>query len=190
LLLLVSYPLLIILELIYPNKYTLTFAPIIVFAHIIYTYWNEIQMYDFNTLKSKETWYVIQNYIPHTFIVYGVGAMTFYLIGIKSPDMEFAYVLIAASAVSVIFSTIVEEIIFRKIIFKYLYQKFNFYTGSIISSMLFAVGHANMTAWLGYFLIGCVWSYMYKKTNNIAVPIIMHIIWNLINFIILSMKIN
>jgi membrane protease YdiL (CAAX protease family) len=73
---------------------------------------------------------------------------------------------------------ILEEIIFRKIIFGSLYKRFNFAVGLIISSLLFAVVHQDFKHLLIYFVMGGIFAFLYVKTNRIIVPIIAHVAMN------------
>jgi membrane protease YdiL (CAAX protease family) len=73
---------------------------------------------------------------------------------------------------------ILEEIIFRKIIFGALYKRFNFATGLIVSSLLFAVVHQDFKHLLIYFVMGGIFAFLYVKTNRIIVPIIAHVAMN------------
>ncbi|WP_223703380.1 CPBP family intramembrane glutamic endopeptidase [Sutcliffiella deserti] len=73
---------------------------------------------------------------------------------------------------------ILEEIIFRKIIFGSLYKRFNFAVGLIISSLIFAVVHQDFKHLLIYFVMGGIFAFLYVKTNRIIVPIIAHVAMN------------
>lgn len=177
---------------LYPSKYTIIFTPVVVFLYLIHTYHKEIKEYNAKELTSVDFWRdkvaIYSLFMLLTFNVTWIQILFFYLSGIDPPDLGFAYSLTAAPVVSVLFSSVIEEAVFRKMIFGYLDRKFNYYIGAVVSSLVFALGHMNYANWLGYFLLGLVWCHAYKKTGNIAVPIIIHIIWNLLSFIIYSMK--
>ena len=95
--------------------------------------------------------------------------------------------LIMSSAAVIIAVTvagpILEEIIFRKIIFGTLYKKFNFAVGLIVSSLLFALVHQDYKHLLIYFVMGSIFAFLYVKTNRILVPIIAHVAMN--SFVVL-----
>lgn len=76
-----------------------------------------------------------------------------------------------------IIGPIVEEIMFRGIILNRLSKRWGFNVGIIISSLLFGIQHLEM-AIIGAFLWGIVMSLLYLKTNNIMIPITLHIINN------------
>lgn len=73
---------------------------------------------------------------------------------------------------------ILEEIIFRKIIFGTLYQKYNFWIAAIISSVIFALVHMEPEHVLLYSAVGLTFAYLYIKTKRILVPIIAHVSMN------------
>lgn len=73
----------------------------------------------------------------------------------------------------VIVGPILEEIIFRKIIFGQLYKKTNFWIAGITSSLLFALAHADGHLII-YGSIGLVLCLLYWKTKRIFVSMIAH----------------
>jgi uncharacterized protein len=80
---------------------------------------------------------------------------------------------------------IMEEIIFRKIIFGSLYHKFNnFYIAAIVSSLIFAAIHFDFTHLLIYTAMGFTFAFLYVKTKRILVPIIAHAAMNSIVFLL------
>lgn len=83
-----------------------------------------------------------------------------------------------AILVSSIFGPILEEIIFRKIIFGSLYKRFNFFISALISSVIFALAHMDPTHILIYASMGFTFAFLYVKTKNILVPIIAHVSMN------------
>lgn len=80
-----------------------------------------------------------------------------------------AFVLIPA-----ILAPILEEIVFRKVIFGSLYKRMNFFFAAIISSLIFGVIHLDLTHLLIYTSMGFVFAFLYVKTKRIIVPIIVH----------------
>ncbi|WP_257351401.1 CPBP family intramembrane glutamic endopeptidase [Pseudalkalibacillus decolorationis] len=70
---------------------------------------------------------------------------------------------------------ILEEIVFRKVIFGTLYKRMNFVVAALISSLVFAVVHRDFTHILVYAAIGFTFSFLYVKTKRLIVPIIAHV---------------
>src|SRR5690625_3281023 len=79
-----------------------------------------------------------------------------------------------------IFAPILEELLFRKIIFGSLYKRINFFWAAILSSLAFGVIHLDLTHLLIYTGMGLVFSYLYVKTKTIIVPILVHMGMNTI----------
>lgn len=80
--------------------------------------------------------------------------------------------------VTSIIGPILEEIIFRKIIFGSLYNRFNFWIAAFISSLIFAAVHMDFEHLLIYSAMGFTFAFLYVKTKRIIVPIIAHISMN------------
>ncbi|MEH7238997.1 CPBP family intramembrane glutamic endopeptidase [Bacillus sp. JJ1562] len=77
-----------------------------------------------------------------------------------------------------IIGPILEEIIFRQIIFGSLYKKFNFFISGLISSLIFAVVHMDFTHILIYTAMGFTFAFLYVQTKRIIVPIFAHVAMN------------
>lgn len=73
---------------------------------------------------------------------------------------------------------ILEEIVFRKVIFGALYKRVNFTLSALLSAVIFAVVHFDFTHILIYTAVGFVFSFLYVKTGRIIVPIIAHVAMN------------
>ena len=77
--------------------------------------------------------------------------------------------------VSSIIGPILEEIVFRKIIFGSLHKRFNFLISALASSVIFASAHGEFEHIILYSAIGFTFAYLYVKTNRIIVPILTHV---------------
>ncbi|TCP19730.1 hypothetical protein EV207_15915 [Scopulibacillus darangshiensis] len=78
-----------------------------------------------------------------------------------------------------IIGPILEEVVFRKVIFGSLYRKLNFFIAGLISSLLFAAAHMDKHI-LIYTFVGFTLAYLYKHTGRIIVPIAAHASMNTI----------
>src|SRR5690606_1820600 len=67
-----------------------------------------------------------------------------------------------------IIGPILEEIIFRQIIFGSLYKKFNFFISGLISSLIFAAVHMDFTHILIYTAMGFTFAFLYVQTKQIG----------------------
>ncbi len=73
---------------------------------------------------------------------------------------------------------ILEEIVFRKVIFGTIYKRTNFIIAASISSLIFAVVHRDFTHLLVYAALGFTFSFLYVKTKRLIVPIVAHVAVN------------
>ncbi|WP_353053437.1 CPBP family intramembrane glutamic endopeptidase [Bacillus thuringiensis] len=86
---------------------------------------------------------------------------------------------------SIVYAPIMEELVFRKVIYGTLAKKYNFFIAALLSSGLFALIHMEFTHFLVYLSMGLVFSFVYKMTDKILVPITAHMIMNAIVFLTL-----
>ncbi|GHH99723.1 CPBP family intramembrane glutamic endopeptidase [Neobacillus kokaensis] len=113
-----------------------------------------------------------------------VAAMIEYLLGI-TPGSENTQQILKiielfpmAMIVTSIIGPILEEIVFRKIIFGSLYRRFNFFISALISSLVFAAAHMDFQHIIIYTAMGLTFAFLYVKTNRIIVPIFAHVTMN------------
>lgn len=95
---------------------------------------------------------------------------------------------------TVVFAPVLEEIVFRGLVFSWLYE-WHPKVAHFISSLFFGFVHVmlammsgNVGEWVqifAYFFKGFVLSYLYEKRNNIFVPMLTHCVNNLISMIII-----
>ncbi len=78
----------------------------------------------------------------------------------------------------VIFAPLLEEMIFRRVLFGGLYTKTNFWIAAIISALVFAVVHNELEHTLVYMAPALAFSFVYYKTKRLLAPIIGHLLMN------------
>lgn len=78
----------------------------------------------------------------------------------------------------VIFAPLLEEMIFRRVLFGGLYTKTNFWIAAIVSAVIFAVVHNELEHTLIYMAPALVFSFVYYKTKRLLAPIIGHLLMN------------
>ncbi|MBB6447629.1 CPBP family intramembrane glutamic endopeptidase [Bacillus benzoevorans] len=109
-----------------------------------------------------------------------------YLMGIEigSENTQQIINLIKTAPIIIIISSIIgpilEEVVFRKVIFGSLYKRFNFFLAGLISSLIFAFAHGEPEHLLLYSAMGFTFAYLYVKTKRILVPIFAHVSMNTI----------
>ncbi|MBD8007173.1 CPBP family intramembrane glutamic endopeptidase [Bacillus norwichensis] len=80
--------------------------------------------------------------------------------------------------ISSIIGPILEEIVFRKVIFGTLYNRLPFGMAAVISSIIFAFAHMEPIHLILYTAMGFVFAFLYVQTKRIIVPIIAHVMMN------------
>ena len=80
--------------------------------------------------------------------------------------------------ISSIIGPILEEIVFRKVIFGAMRKKMNVWLAALGSSLIFGAAHLEFEHLLLYTLMGLVFTALYAVTNRILVPIFAHVAMN------------
>ncbi|HCE1189919.1 TPA: CPBP family intramembrane metalloprotease [Listeria innocua] len=75
---------------------------------------------------------------------------------------------------------ILEELVFRKVVFGGLSNVMNIHVAAVISSLFFGLLHGDISFLLTYFVIGLILCFLYTKTKRIAVSMGAHILMNTI----------
>ena len=78
----------------------------------------------------------------------------------------------------VIFAPLLEEIVFRRVLFGGIYTKSNFWVAAILSGIIFAVVHGELEHTLIYMAPGMVFAFLYYHTKSIWTPMIAHFLMN------------
>ncbi len=89
--------------------------------------------------------------------------------------------LFISMLITVIGAPLMEELLFRAIIFKRISRKFNIYLGMILSSLIFGSLHIEL-AIIGAFLFGIACCILYIKYKNILIPMTVHFLNNFLSF--------
>lgn len=97
---------------------------------------------------------------------------------IDSVDVSAGAFLLSATA-SIIFAPILEELVFRGVLFNRLKIRIGIIPAMLISSFLFGIGH-DFGGITSAFLFGLCMCILYLKTDNILVPMSVHFINNVV----------
>ncbi|MBQ9161598.1 MAG: CPBP family intramembrane metalloprotease [Methanobrevibacter sp.] len=112
-------------------------------------------------------------------MILGFGDPTWVSIwDIDSVSVDSSLLLFDAIA-SIIFAPVVEELIFRGILFNRLKIRIGIIPAMILSSFLFGIGH-DFGGITSAFLFGMCMCILYLKTDNILIPISVHFINNVV----------
>jgi membrane protease YdiL (CAAX protease family) len=96
-------------------------------------------------------------------------------LGADNLESWFSYMLFYLAIV--ILTPIKEEIMFRGIIHRFLEVRHHFWFGLIASSLIFGVLHFGFP--LSATIMGVILVVLYKLTNSLIPPILLHVAWNL-----------
>jgi membrane protease YdiL (CAAX protease family) len=169
------------------NKYTVSFLPLISFFAILWILKEEVKAYNLNLyLKSPETYKWFFWGLKYCLFSHALCTIIFGASNIITDDLISNYVIMPVYTVTI--GVIIEEIVYRKIIFGSLAQKYHFWIGAIVSSIIFAVGHLNPERMLAYFLTGLVLCYAYKKSGTLTASILIHSSLNLIALLVRTLR--
>lgn len=95
---------------------------------------------------------------------------------IKSPFL-FSFLIFQI----VFFGPLAEELFFRGFVYKLLRKKYGFLLSAAASSLLFTALHRSSQDAFPLVALAIILCYVYERTNNIAAPILFHIIHNSLN---------
>lgn len=87
----------------------------------------------------------------------------------------------------VILAPLLEEIVFRRILFVGLSKKFNFFISAIISSIIFAIGH-DIFGIAGAAVFGIACCLLYRKYENLLASMTLHFANNLIAAVMITVS--
>lgn len=129
--------------------------------------------------------------IATLFAAYGINILLTLLVGVEDPveqqllqdAMAGGVTLLLAAFIAVIVAPIVEEIVFRGILFRALGDRIGVWLGALISSAIFALIHIEVVvsqpvALGGLFAVGMVLALAYHWTGNLLVPVLGHAVFN------------
>ncbi|MEN8662017.1 MAG: lysostaphin resistance A-like protein [Lentimonas sp.] len=79
---------------------------------------------------------------------------------------------------AVILAPIVEEIIFRGCIYRFLKSKTSFIAAQILSGVVFSLMHQSLAAFIPLVVVGIILARIYEKSGNLLVPMCFHALFN------------
>jgi len=94
-------------------------------------------------------------------------------------NAESPWVIIGMTFLAVILAPLVEEIVFRAGMFRYLRTRAPDWIAFTLPAAIFALLHGNLVAFGPLFALGIVFAIAYERTGRLAVPIIAHALFNL-----------
>lgn len=103
----------------------------------------------------------------------------------KPENLKWYYFFLMA-AVTVVLAPIVEEILFRGILYVSLREIFNPLSAALTVSLLFGISHGNLLVLLPLTMFSLILIYQYEKEGNLLACILAHAIFNFLNFILIQ----
>lgn len=94
-------------------------------------------------------------------------------------DAETPWVIIGMTFLAVVLAPLVEELVFRAGMFRYLRTRTPDWIAFPLPAAIFAMLHGNLVAFGPLFALGIIFALAYERTGRIAVPIIAHGLFNL-----------
>lgn len=95
----------------------------------------------------------------------------------RQPGWVYLYLI----GLAVLVAPVVEEVVFRGIALPLLIQRMGKAPAVILVSLVFSAMHAHLTSFVPLFVIGAAFSLAYLRTGDLAVPILMHTVFNAVN---------
>lgn len=86
---------------------------------------------------------------------------------------------------AVILGPIVEELLFRGVLFRFLYRLNLKKTAYAITAVLFAVMHGNSMGFVSFIILALVFAWIYQKFQTLSLCIIAHMVFNGIQFLLI-----
>lgn len=91
-------------------------------------------------------------------------------------------------AIAIVFAPLVEEILFRGILYPTIKRLGFPQTALWLTAILFALSHANTMTFLPLVLLALLLTWLYERTGNLLTPILTHATFNLVNFLWLILE--
>ena len=82
-----------------------------------------------------------------------------------------------------ILTPVLEELLFRGVIYKRLKMYYEVTVAAYIAAIIFAIAHFNLIQGIYAFIVGIVLMYVYEKSGNLIAPIVMHGVANIVTVI-------
>lgn len=101
-------------------------------------------------------------------------------------SLEYPSVLWVLVPSLVVFTPIVEEIFFRAGLYRLLKSKMSGLPAALLTGFCFALLHDSLSGIIPLTILSCVLCYAYERTGKLAVPIILHGLFNLNTLLMIS----
>ncbi|EYE89028.1 hypothetical protein Q428_05020 [Fervidicella metallireducens AeB] len=154
----------------------------------------DVDLYNFRNIKGHKTKIVLNALLFNIVVRYinVVFVNLIQLLGIKPEPQEVIKVfnnsnwtvVIILTFITVIFAPVVEEYVFRHILYKGFSKKIGKISSSILTSALFTLVHFNLAGTVSFFAVGIYNCYLYEKYGYRA-AVLNHFIFNFVPTILI-----
>jgi uncharacterized protein len=176
-------------SLFFINKYSVALFPLICMIIVIYVYKEEIKNLNISDiLWNKKNYAWVWKGVQWSIYFHAASTLLFRPSANLTDNLMTTYPIMPVYII--LFAPIMEEIVYRKIIFRLLATKYNFISASVISSTIFALGHFSWDRFLAYLGVGILFCKIYKETNSIYPTILAHVILNFIAVLASTLRIS
>ena len=97
---------------------------------------------------------------------------------------EAANILYAPPFIQQVLMPMLEELLFRGLVFRVLKKWISFPVAMVISAVLFALYHGNLVQFVYAFFCGLLLAFIYEKYGSLLAPILSHMTMNLVAIIL------
>ena len=102
----------------------------------------------------------------------------------QTSEMQYAAAIPLALIVNGLLAPVVEEIIFRGVVYNRLKANNRLITSVIISALVFGVYHQNIVQGLYAFIVGCLIAVLYEWFGRFYIPVAVHIVSNVLVYLL------
>ena len=106
-------------------------------------------------------------------------------LGLQSVIHEIKLLPVLSVISTAIIGPIIEEFVFRGIIYNKLKESFTIISSIVLVSLLFGIFHLNLIQGIYAFMLSIVVSICYEKSHNLYVPILIHCFANITTSLLL-----
>lgn len=177
---------------------SLTFMIPLIFIYIIFFRKIKIIIYFYNNIY----FYIIILLLSYSIQIFGTTIEIWSISFIPNPYREYyeqlKELLYPKTSLELIFSIInigfiapiCEELLFREFIFKNTLKNNNFILSNLYQAFLFGLAHLNPFQFLYAVPIGILFGWIYHKTQNFLIPVLIHMTINTMTILLSIIHIN
>lgn len=160
--------------------------------------WSAVGLKKFNIFKGVR--YIVGYYLIFLGLVI-VFAIVASSIGVDAPSasnnesggsglLEFMGGFWLTFALTVVVAPIIEEVVFRGVLFPAIKKRYGLIAGVVVSSLIFMLVHINPLQMINALPLGMYLAVMYQKTGSIYPGIILHASWNFLVLMIATLAVQ